>query len=955
MRRLLGCTVLAFILLGTAGHVGAAEPSPPVAMRSAQQIILEATRQDMVEYRLMELIGRFEYLAADLKANGVVGTDAQGAVARLAERLRDVKETSLAEAQARLRKAVSEPAEAAEHLAAAERRIDVVARELGSLLLQAGLSRAVEVFAAEVKDLIARQEDLRQATLDANGAAADDLAVRQERIAERLDALIEELAALDRADGDPLAAIRVSQVRKTITGRDVGGRLRQSAEKAYDGLFAEAAAGQAAALVVLREAEARLRPSARLEALLRARDLLESAAARQKDLRFEVAGMSQEQFAERRDALAAGQHAVLRRLRRLDASIGVKEPLAAANRAGTEVLAATTAGNRDRAATAQQAVQQALADALDAVAGKIAELQKLDVAYQRLRQAAGRLKAVEDLEERQAELLDKAAERAFEKQSVSELSRPQDWLKAETEQFAKALPAEDRWTSLLRKPLEQAAGQMATAQQGLEANRFDDRADPAMNEALESLAEAVDVAQKAVDYLEQIWSLMQLAGDLRQVAVHLDELRAEQEDVLDEVQASDPAAQDAVQLARSQQLLLQALDQTKEMGDLIPEAASMVPLLTQSRASMAAAVEHLGEGRTAPATAMQKRAAEQLAQLHGETLALAERAEYMSEWLASMEQSTIDAVDLLQRQIALRRQTEPAVPDQFEFLAGEQEILHGEASVYAEIMFVGNKHYRDAARAMAAAIGALRAPDREQAVAHQIEAEEALRRAAEALFQFLEALRELWNAQDDPTAMERFPDLDLLTRLLLLAVEQRELRTKTHVWPEADLGRFVPEQEELRRCASGVLAGDVFAALPEAADHVRAAVGEMHEAVVALKQPERNEAVRRQQLAEKRLRMAFAEVLVYAYSLLLPRPPGDVPDNLSPAQTQTVGLPVTAGGMEWNLFLKMMPKGEAVERRESEWEPLSDRERGALNENFARELPVEYRDLLKRYYEMLSK
>jgi hypothetical protein len=59
--------------------------------------------------------------------------------------------------------------------------------------------------------------------------------------------------------------------------------------------------------------------------------------------------------------------------------------------------------------------------------------------------------------------------------------------------------------------------------------------------------------------------------------------------------------------------------------------------------------------------------------------------------------------------------------------------------------------------------------------------------------------------------------------------------------------------------------------------------------------------------------------------------------------------------MEWKLFLKTMPMGEAVERRESEWEPLSDRERAALNENFARELPLEYRDLLRRYHETLSK
>ena len=37
------------------------------------------------------------------------------------------------------------------------------------------------------------------------------------------------------------------------------------------------------------------------------------------------------------------------------------------------------------------------------------------------------------------------------------------------------------------------------------------------------------------------------------------------------------------------------------------------------------------------------------------------------------------------------------------------------------------------------------------------------------------------------------------------------------------------------------------------------------------------------------------------------------------------------------------------------WESLSQRDRGALNENFARELPLEYRDMLKEYFQTLSK
>jgi len=44
------------------------------------------------------------------------------------------------------------------------------------------------------------------------------------------------------------------------------------------------------------------------------------------------------------------------------------------------------------------------------------------------------------------------------------------------------------------------------------------------------------------------------------------------------------------------------------------------------------------------------------------------------------------------------------------------------------------------------------------------------------------------------------------------------------------------------------------------------------------------------------------------------------------------------------------PKGGRVE-----WEVLGRRDRAALNENFARELPLEYRAILKDYYEKLTK
>ena len=47
--------------------------------------------------------------------------------------------------------------------------------------------------------------------------------------------------------------------------------------------------------------------------------------------------------------------------------------------------------------------------------------------------------------------------------------------------------------------------------------------------------------------------------------------------------------------------------------------------------------------------------------------------------------------------------------------------------------------------------------------------------------------------------------------------------------------------------------------------------------------------------------------------------------------------------------------GEAPKDKRTEWEVLGTRNRAALNQNFARELPLEYRGMLKDYYEKVAK
>jgi hypothetical protein len=58
---------------------------------------------------------------------------------------------------------------------------------------------------------------------------------------------------------------------------------------------------------------------------------------------------------------------------------------------------------------------------------------------------------------------------------------------------------------------------------------------------------------------------------------------------------------------------------------------------------------------------------------------------------------------------------------------------------------------------------------------------------------------------------------------------------------------------------------------------------------------------------------------------------------------------------EMMLFMPGAVSGKRPPDGKLEWEVLGRRERAALNENFARELPLEYRAILKDYYERLAK
>jgi hypothetical protein len=121
----------------------------------------------------------------------------------------------------------------------------------------------------------------------------------------------------------------------------------------------------------------------------------------------------------------------------------------------------------------------------------------------------------------------------------------------------------------------------------------------------------------------------------------------------------------------------------------------------------------------------------------------------------------------------------------------------------------------------------------------------------------------------------------------------------------------------------------------------------MARAVSALANADLAAAQTHQSLADDALRHFIIE---QALILETAQEPGSSSDEPVLSENETDDLYESTAN-----FVSDFVSGEAPEDQRTEWEVLGNRNRAALNQNFARELPLEYRAVLKNYYERVAK
>jgi len=941
------------------GSSCAAESRPPASNTDlTQTVVLEATRQDLVAHRLDELITGIGYIKQDLSSNGQLEAETGKRLELIARRLVALRDGPLAKAQGLLREATANPARLSKLLGDAQHEIVPIRRELGSLLLQVGVTQATEVFAAELHELWTRQETLAHSAGEAadEAAASGQAAAVQKDLATALRRLLSEIDKLPGNDNsEALTTVRLARARKTLEESGVEQLMDAATHSLESGDAAAARPGQLKALEIMRNTEIQLRPEARLQALVQARNDLENLKQKEVDLGRGAEGLGAEEFGKAATSLGRRELALCQPLETMSASLGIEQYTRAAQTASGDAAQHFTNRDKSAALAAISATEQALGKAIEILDKHITDAQKLDVRYRALQAAMSRVKLLEDLHERQAQIIDDTDALATAKKDVARLAEPEHALAGQVAQFSAALPKDSQWDSVLKNALNGAADRIGRTEAELRKSRTV-AAREAEAEALQALNTASETAGKEVAFLEQLWTLTQLASDLSAVSRCAGDVEAEQRDLRKQVEANLAASKSALDLAAAQGLLARAAGEAEETAAQIAEARAIEPLLTDAKQRMASAATGLGQDKAAAATPLQKDAEDKLAQTNTMAIEMATRAEYMAGWVAAMEQNAVVGVDLLQRQILLRTKTEAARGETVAEFEPDQTMLKGETEVWGTMDVVGAS-YQKAADEMGLASAALKAVKQTEAVQHQKRSEELLKKALDEMFKWLASVQVMQQPPSDRPVAKRV--MNVLNRLFTLVMGEEELRNRTKLAAnQNEFESLGSDQDGLGKQlddALAVLERREYVSEPAKA-FMEEAKTKMNESMDVLSKAKRDAAVEAEMRVEAALRKAIAQLMVEAFT-----PPDKMdddnktPDDMNKDEETETPPPPPDPKEAMMGFIKGAVKGESVAKSRQQWDPLGQRDRGALNENFARELPLEYRDNLKEYYLELAR
>jgi hypothetical protein len=963
--------------------------SDPVFLQSCQ---LEAVRQDMMRDRLNNLAGEMLHLTQDLAANGVTNQSVTASLVQLRADLLRISAQHVAEAANALRALASESngpggdsGAAKDHAA---HMVNSSARELGLLVLHLGFEDAAEVMAREMHAAAQTQASLRLQTIVRGtrdsvtvpgepGGDTARLAGAQERLGKWLSRLFAASPkGKESTIDDALIEFTLTRLVKRLINGGVDTRLQKAAGLIREGGSVEAAKLQSGVIAALLEAEFRLRVGAEREALARAEDLFVAQEDAQKKLRLEIEALDGKAFQDARAELSRLQSDLNKNLQLLlmpavpaprakllddipPVPPSVNDLLGAAEAA---VMEAATQIEKGEAASKLQEKAETIFGELAAIVRKRIAAMTQAVRIGRLSYAGRETdEFLGRLSERQLSLLEKTQDAAADKTAAGYLAAQEEALADAVDELRMELTTRIQASVF---PSEHSLSLPARLHEASEAIR---KAVPLLAE--NKAAEAARLEESAITALSGARNLLAehrqcigpFAGMLAAAKTasmpgpYVREIEEEQRDMLALTRKTGP--DEMPKLAIPQKNLIHAVDAILAALDPIEHMVDSGTVMLFAKEDMDAAGTALAAKDEAEAVDAQDYIVETLGELRGRIDAVTPLYFYVLEIVEALYDTVQEGIMIRESQRTLRENVAAEGVD-LSALVEAQSALTARAEAYGKRIneITGLGIFVSSAAHMAEVEDRLKGGDPAAAAQAMAQAEEALKADTGTLLTLMKHLPLLFSAP--PASGEPPAELVLAREVLAMAAQQK------HVYREscaADANKIPGYEAKLREFEKAcgpfidrakqhknpvVKRKEPPEPTPPANLHLKlvAAKGALGKAASSCKASERAKALASQKQAAESLRHFIIE-----YALKFVRPPGAMPGGPipNPAFSEDEDM--------MQLFMPGAVSGKRPPDGRLEWEVLGKRDRAALNENFARELPLEYRAILKDYYERLAK
>ena len=986
------------------------DPSADVFVQTCQ---VEAVRQDLMRERLGSIRARINTLVEDLIANKVSDEAESEALVKLGSELTRIGDGHVGQAASLLREIAAVDDGKKKSPVAAIEMVNSSARELGLVVLQLGFAEASDVMARELHATAQAQSALRLQTITGDDADRGNLEKAQTGLAKETARL---LAATPRnkesTSVDALIAFNLSRLVNGLVRSGADAKMREAAALVPKAEIKKAASLQAGVIAALLHAEFRLRLGAEYEALAIARDIFSAQVAGHRTLREEGADLTPQEFAEQRSTVAHAQSDLQRQVQLLlmpeiparrpklfaasaPAAPPVDRLLASAESAMDAALAQIKAGDGKAAAGHQQGAETAFAELAELTGKRMMAMTQQEQMKASVNSFGKQAAQLFMLEERLLVLLEQVEDAADDEVNTAFLTAVNQALSKDAKGFRGTIvlwnesqgTQSDEFLPLLDS-LARIANAVDAATPLLKNNKPDDAIE-FQEQALDAIEEARSLIEGLTATRSSFAGVLGITGSALAPSPLLAEIEDEQVQLTGITKKAKP--EDYPGLVIPQKNLIHAVDAVLTSLDPLAHKIETGTVMLFAKEDMGAAALGLEDDDIEEALDAQSFVVESLQELRAKIDKVTPEYRYILEVTEFMYEAMPQSAVIRTKMRQWQEQAEGA-PDAV--------ALKKKAGQFGSDLqkLTDEERYADTAARLIDVIS------KKGSGAEVEEALDALVADTEDMQLLMENLAYLITPPPFGAIIEEPSDeVKMLNTALSVAAHHKDLARKTQVTEPAQLASLaaqqgmlaeqckalfpppppppppppapvepvepveVPASEEAPEEADppGVakpelepepepepepkpVVEEVVPALILPAPEPHPNIGKAHrhlvEAAAKLESGDRDAAITSQNQAADALRYFILEYALKYVDVPPPAPPADPApsDDAEPDDS------------ELQLFLPGALTGKRPKGGRLEWQVLGRRDRAALNENFARELPLEYREILKDYYERLT-